>query len=430
MTTRRAAGPATIPSTWMPLLDGALAARAVDTALAIADALRAPPPQTDGEGAFLVGGSAGHALLFSYLARTKLADGADIAADGFLNHAIGAVADVTMPPSLFVGFTGIAWAVSHLADRNAAADDSTDEIDDALRTFLSQSPWMDDYDLIIGLAGIGVYALERLPHPNARNLLALVIDRLEDAAEHVGNEARWLTSPELLPSWQRALCPKGYYNLGVAHGIPGVIVVLAGACAAGVGGIKARRLLDDAVRWLLLQAKAIDERKTFPSWIAVGGEPFPSRHAWCYGDPGIAAALLVAARAVGESSWEREALDIARRAARCPMADSGVRDAGICHGAAGLAHIFNRFYQATHDDTFAQAAHDWFVTTLDMRQPDTGIAGYRTAEREVDGVVRWIDDAGLLSGAAGIALTLLGAVSDLEPEWDRLLLLSLPPLTS
>ena len=38
----------------------------------------------------------------------------------------------------------------------------------------------------------------------------------------------------------------------------------------------------------------------------------------------------------------------------------------------------------------------------------------------------WRDDPGFLNGAAGIGLVLLAAASPLEPEWDRVLLASLP----
>jgi hypothetical protein len=47
--------------------------------------------------------------------------------------------------------------------------------------------------------------------------------------------------------------PRGYYNLGLAHGVPGVIAFLGKVCAVGVACDKARPLLDGAVHWLLEQ---------------------------------------------------------------------------------------------------------------------------------------------------------------------------------
>ena len=411
------------PRSWSPLLDGPLAARAIDAVHAIAQALRVPPPaaflgnEQDqvAENASLAGGRAGLAILYSYLARAGLTDRAVEAADEFLDDAARAVADVPMPPSLYAGFTGVVWAVAHLHALNGQGDeDLNEDVDEALHEYLTRSPWTEHYDLVSGLVGIGVYALERLPARSAAEMLALVVDRLHERAERRDGGITWLTPADLLPDHQRAQCPQGHFNLGLAHGVPGVIALLGGACAAGVARSKARRLLDGAVTWLLSQRLAADAGAAFPFWTVPGGaEAAPARSAWCYGDPGIAASLLAAARAARDPSSEREALVLARRAATRPPDQAGVEDAGLCHGAAGLEHIFNRLQQSTEEPRMAKAARFWFTKALDMRQPGKGIGGYGA-------------DPGLLTGAAGIALALLAAVSPVEPAWDRMLLLSLP----
>src|SRR4029079_16935527 len=101
-------------------------------------------------------------------------------------------------------------------------EDPIQEIDEALLAPLARSPWLGEYDLIGGLAGLGVYALERLPRPAARTLLERVVDRLAELSEEMEEGAAWFTPPERLPEWQREIHTKGYYNLGVAHGLPGV----------------------------------------------------------------------------------------------------------------------------------------------------------------------------------------------------------------
>ena len=110
--------------------------------------------------------------------------------------------------------------------------------------------------------------------------------------------------------WQRTEAPDGYYNLGLAHGVPGVIALLGAACATGVAAGTARPLLDGAVAWLLAQRLPDGFVSQFSYWAGPGIKAEPSRLAWCYGDLGLAAALLYAARCVGETGWEREALAI------------------------------------------------------------------------------------------------------------------------
>ena len=102
-----------------------------------------------------------------------------------------------------------------------------------------------------------------------------------------------------------------------------------------------------------------------------------------------------------------------------------IRDAGLCHGAAGLAHLFNRMFQTTGDERLAEAARFWFQWTLSFRQPGEGIAGFRSWKMDPGGETSWQTDSGLLEGAPGIGLALLAAVSPVEPAWDRVFLVSL-----
>jgi lantibiotic modifying enzyme len=380
----------------------------------------------------LAGGAAGMAVLYAYLAEAGLGRRYESASRRLLEEAGDAVGSITMAPSLYGGFAGVAWAMAHLERSSSGSNggDSTGAVDEALRGYLNRRGWRSDYDLVSGLVGFGVYALERLPDPTAVACLEGVVDRLGETAKRVADGVTWHTGPELLPLQQREQCPRGYYNFGLAHGVPGVIAVLGAACAVGVRRRKARQLLDGAVTWLLRQKRKDKKGSRFPAWVAPGGKSESCRSAWCYGDPGVAAALFCAARSAGESAWEREALEIARGAATRPPDEAGVVDAGLCHGAAGLGHVFNRMYQATGDETLRRAARFWFERTLAMRQPGSGVGGFPALSARDDGTKYWDDDPGLLTGAAGVALALLAATTSIEPAWDRMLLISTRRLAS
>jgi len=416
---------------WKPVLEGRPRERALAVTYSIAKNLRKRAIKE----ASLAGGTAGLAILYAYLARARSGYGDQEIAMKFLDKAGGAVAATRMSPFFFGGFTGVAWAVAHLEQRlvDSDSEDACQVIDEALKIHLNFSPWQGDYDLVSGLVGYGVYALERLPRKSAVDCLKLVVSRLEEIAEHTKSGITWHTAPELLPDSTRKDFPLGYYNLGLAHGVPGVIALLGHVCATRDKRLqparaKSRLLLEEAVSWLLAQQPA-DRTQPFPYHIASGIPFTPSRVAWCYGDLGIAVALLGAARCVRKLTWEREALLIGRRvAARLPE-QSGVVDCGLCHGAAGVGHIFNRLFQATGQARFAAAARFWFKRTLEMRRSDQGIAGFvafmpnpkRPNERQ------WIAAPGILEGAAGIALALLAATTPIEPKWDRILMLSGQP---
>jgi hypothetical protein len=419
--------------TWRALPDGAFRERALNVVEAIADSVRAGwsaagDPETVG-GPSLAGGAAGLAVLFAY--RTDARSGAEdeAAAGRWLEQAINAVSAQPMEASLYGGLTGVGWAAAHLRKLLPGLDqpDVNEEIDETLLEHLSQSPWRADYDLIGGLVGFGVYALERLPEPTAVACLERVIDHLAQTAERHSERVTWWTDPAWLIPSTREKCPRGYYNLGLAHGVPGVIALLGCACAAGVAADKARPLLDGAVCWFLAQQRTDGADGAFPCWVGPDLPPAPARLAWCYGDLGLAVALLWAARCVGQADWERAALAIARRAAGRPPEQSGVVDAGLCHGAAGVGHLFNRLFQATGEDCFAEAARSWLERTLSLGQPGRGIAGYLSWSPGADGALTWLAEPGFLTGAAGIALALLAAATSVEPAWDRILLASVPP---
>jgi hypothetical protein len=291
---------------------------------------------------------------------------------------------------------------------------------------LRQSPWKRDYDLISGLVGYGVYALERLPRPGAKECLDLVLARLSESAERRGAGITWFTPSEQLSPEALGMCPDGYYNLGVSHGVPGIVALLGEVQAAGFGGGEVHELLDGAMAWLLDQKLPPESLSIFPYHVAVGVEPRSSRLAWCYGDLGIAAALLGTARRRSEPRWEREALDLGRHAAAWPLDQAGIKDAGLCHGAAGVAHLFNRLYQASGDPLLAGAARDWFERALAMRRSGEGIAGFLSWDAGERDEMGWQSDPGFLLGAAGIALALLAATTPVEPAWDRVLLASVP----
>jgi hypothetical protein len=106
-----------------------------------------------------------------------------------------------------------------------------------------------------------------------------------------------------------------------------------------------------------------------------------------------------------------------------------VVDAGVCHGAAGLALVFDRLWQASGDDALRDAALFWARRTLAMHRPGEGVAGWRAYMPDLaSGGHRWEADPGLLTGAAGIALALLACATEIEPRWDRFLLTSARPM--
>lgn len=321
---------------------------------------------------------------------------------------------------LYGGWTGLGWLTTHL---DAEADFVAPYVDQLLARAVVDWPPRFGYDLISGLIGIGVYFVERLPAESAKRGLLLVLEALERTTVETAAGTTWFTAPEFLPARQRRLAPKGYYNLGVAHGVPGVCWLLGKLCTTNLGGGRAASLLRTSLRWVRSHQRD-PAHPSLPSWAAVGSGLEPhSRLAWCYGPLGVSAVALAAAKTIEDKESMEWARTLALACAQVPPEEAQTRDAGLCHGTAGNAHIFLRLYRNDGHAIFRQAARDWLKATLAFRRPDEGIGGYRMWG-DVGGQQQWVDDASFLSGSAGVGLALLAAVTTVEPEWDRLLLLS------
>jgi lantibiotic modifying enzyme len=410
---------------WRPLLEGS---EAIET-IALVEAIAADIPRYADPASTKVmhpwGGAAGIAVFYFYLAEAvgpERGAGYFELASQYLDRAIAVVADMTLHE--IFGIVGVAWAVEHLRGRLLEPDhDCNGDVDHTLATVLAQVPWRGPYDLLSGLVGYGVYAVERTRHApaSADALLRLVLDRLEDTAERTPAGTTWFTRPEIMHPAEKAYAPHGFYNMGMAHGIPGVVAILAAMHDRPLLRARVAPLLASAAAWLCAQRVPPPCRASYPYNIPKDSEaPLEmTRAAWCYGDPGVGIALLAASVALGSEEVRRHALEVLSAAAQRPEIDCGVRDAGLCHGAAGLAHIYNRVYWQTNVTVFAEAARTWSHRAIAMRRPGEGVAGFLERAGQA---IQWEPGPGLLTGAAGIGLALLAMATPQEPAWDGLLL--------
>jgi class I lanthipeptide synthase len=421
---------ARVGNCWRPILSGTTARQALQAVDAIAESITSIVSLPDERDPSLGRGEAGLALLYAWLARTRRMSAADVVASQCLDRATETLSTRAMNASLYGGFIGVAWA-AELVDRllDPDAEDRSEAVDEALLRLVSRADgWPAPYDLIVGLTGLGVYALERCPRPSAIDCLRRIVDLLDERAEHDDHGLYWWTPPAEIHHESRKQYPTGRVDLGVAHGVAGVIGFLGSVCGAGAEQATARPLLEGAVRWLLAHSVRSEADLTFPVWVAPGSEASPARCAWCYGDPGIAAAFLMAARGIGDAGLEQAAVALACRAAERSLSDTGVVNGGFCHGAAGLAHLYNRMYQATGEPKLGRAAVFWLERTLGFYRLARDNGGSWVQGRWDPGQrERWTwTGIELVEGAAGVALVLLAAATSVEPTWDRMFLVSAP----
>ncbi|MGW4796420.1 lanthionine synthetase LanC family protein [Nonomuraea sp. NPDC004297] len=202
----------------------------------------------------------------------------------------------------------------------------------------------EDYDLIVGPAGVllafaadpDATAAERAP---LTSRLALLCADPELSGLRVGRY-----EGEKLRGWNF-----GRVNLGVAHGLPGIVTALRAAAEAD--GLDEEQ--DGLLRRLSarLVAEAYVDGRNVITWpfgtTRPDGHRAPKgdgrRQAWCYGCPGNAWTLWEAARVLGDGDLAAFALEAARSFVAAYDDDLYLDGLGLCHGAAGLMAVFDAF---------------------------------------------------------------------------------------
>jgi hypothetical protein len=355
------------------------------------------------------------ALLRAYLGQDDTVADPDDEVGTLLAAQVTELVAAAAVPALFGGAAQLGWAIEHLAG-GEIADRVCAAIDGALLRRLDD--WAGEYDLISGLVGFGVYGLERADA--GRTVVERVIELFEQTAQPRGGGVAWHTRAELLPAWQRESAPEGYWNLGLAHGVPGVIGFLARCVRHGVVEARAKPLLEQAMTYLLAAEPPPASGPRFPPWHPTDGKG-RRRVAWCYGDLGVSIQILAAADACDREAWRAEGRALAL--ACVPAEDEATEDAGLCHGTGGAMHLYARLARATGEAAFADAARHWLERTFAIRRPGESYAGFPSFTPA--GEVRRVADPSLLTGAAGVALALHAMISEVEPSWDRMLLVDL-----
>ncbi len=371
----------------------------------------------------LMGGIAGKSLFHFYYSRAFNNEQCGDKAIENINHIFNKISEGFSYHTFAGGLAGIGWLIEFLEQNDfldCNANETIGELDKHLFKIMIAEIKSGHFDYLHGAGGIALYFLKRKNLLKRDAFLSEFVNILDEMSIKEDNICKWVSDVEVDENKYEKV-----YNLSLSHGITSIISILSKIYSLDINKEKTKTLLNGAVNYLLSNQQDLEKYSSyFPSTIALkdhrGNQ---SRLAWCYGDLGISLALWNASQAMQNNIWEQKAIEILLHSSkRRNLQENRVFDAGLCHGTSGNAHIYNRMYFNTGIEEFKEAAVYWYNETLKMARFEDSLSGYKVFRAEEYG--GRIEEFGFLEGIAGIGLSLLAAISDINPVWDEALLIS------
>ncbi len=361
----------------------------------------------------LFSGISGISLFFFYLAKYKSSNYYYEFGYNLIEKVIDTISEKDIPTNFVDGLAGVGWTIQHLYKNSfleGSSDNLLNELDEYIIEYINNITKNDDFDLLYGVIGYTNYLIAR--DKINENLLTKLLNYFIETS---------IVFSKTEQSWECFYANKKVINFGLAHGVSSIIVILIKLIKKSNVYDEHKNLIYNAINYLLNNKN--NNYKAIGSFFPtnVGEEKLKSRFIWCHGDIGPATALLRSAQCFNNEELFTIVEQIMKFSSqRKDMEENGIYDALICHGTAGVAHWFNRYYNYSKNEEYRESAIYWFLKTIEIGNHKNAPAGYKFITEGGE----WVEEFSLLSGISGIGLSLISAVSEIEPKWDEALLLS------
>jgi hypothetical protein len=338
--------------------------------------------------------------------------------DVIIDHLIDLI-DSSEPSVTFCeGIAGVGFMLNYMQKATGhniqLIKELSDLLDRLMMSFYKQHNSHYDMDFLHGSAGILVSWLNK-----------------KGASAQVREEIRIL-----MPKYVKAVnayldglndpaAEKKIVNCGMAHGLISQIMILS-LYTTKFKDAAYIPLIQRLVK-LLVSVQADSDNhmdSNFPSIVNLSDLKPDNKYrvplGWCYGDTVVSIGLAKAGEVLNDRQMINQAYQVAARSMlRETNQQAIVVDASFCHGSSSIAHTYNKWRWQSNTTTFDAAYQKWIERTLELCQYTDGIGGYKKFEGD-----KFTPEAGLLDGAAGVALVLSDYLYEQKSNWDAVFLLS------
>ncbi len=278
------------------------------------------------------------------------------------------------------------------------------------------------FDVICGISGIGRFALENISQPSFNTLVVNITKTLIKFCEPLTIKGK------KVPGWfqldflnKNPYSSDGYFNLGLAHGITGVLAFLAITLLKGIEVDGHREAIMRIALWLRSKSFLKNSSILWPDTVSWEEETqgitvhcTHSRDGWCNGAPGIARALYLAGKALNDTTLTDFGLNAFRGIFTRDQKDWGIVSPNLCHGIAGLLITTTEMARDEKCDDLNLKVKLLTNILLTHYQPNAPF-GFKDKEFCPNNNYAEVSKICFLEGSIGVLLSLL-SLSDLQPE--------------
>jgi lantibiotic modifying enzyme len=327
-------------------------------------------------------------------------------------------------PSFSTGLAGISWTFRYLGSMGFITSEESNVLNGLHPLFMSYAKRefeSGNYDFLHGALGMWMTA-DPFPgeelaaeQKTQRKLTGeIIISGITGSIlKEADGSAYWINHDTGMKDAE--------INMGMAHGMPSIVSVLCRIFENYGHESIMDGLIIPGVNYILKQADDnMVQGSAFPVSIGTGPSKYPSRMAWCYGDPGVAISVFNAGRICKKDAWVNTAERILVQAsARKSPGDTKVGDSCLCHGSSGLSTIYYILWIKTGKEEFRQAAEYWAEVSLNYGDIESKRGKYLFHR----GNEVYESHYSFLEGECGVGLSLLSMLDGNLPVWARSLLL-------
>lgn len=356
-------------------------------------------------------------------------EGWDLCAHKYLKKVRSALETYQHPNlSLYSGLAGLALAVFLCSKNGIHYQHILAKLDNMIiekveNVFLNQLEHYTNpeipipfsfYNLAEGLSGIVVYLIHRIEN---RDNLHFVCTCLEGIVKLLSQSK--VHQGAAIPPWYD-WNTKGC-SLDVPYGLPGVLATLSLALKKGIEVVGLAPLINTLSQELMhahiLSMNRVNWNRTSPLKKASSPLSEVYEDVWLYGAPGVSRCLYLASQAIEDRELEAFSNTVFCSHFSSPDEQKATTNPSFCFGWAGLLALVYRMACDTERPLLFQVANAIEKQLIKNYSP-LHPYGFQVLQYEDDARDTWGDDPSLLSGAAGIGLSLLAVQGRHPLTWS------------